>query len=439
MPQPTPYARQFSFTDHEAAAPTTPAPGTSTDAEFDAIAVTAAAVLANLLLIQRDDGALKNAIVTLDSMSPAALETLGAGSRWTPLGAWVTATDYVATDVVSEGTATYVCAVDHTAAALLATDVAAGKWVLLFDSAGNIPADGSVTTPKLADGAVTTPKIGFTSLDLTGSIRGQGGLAAGTAPAGALLHAKKAAGDVYGKVERTTDAQGAVGYQIIGVGVTWTVEQALSSNDLTLRDGATVRATFVSGGGFDLPGTLRAVVGAVPTAGNGAGIHFAANVGYLTSYDYGTTAWRDLKLRGKDVYLTAAGVDVLKATSTGVQITGTLTRNGDQLGYLGIPQNQQNGAYTLALTDAGKHIYSENVAGQSIAVPTNAAVAFPVETAILIVNDGTNPITVTTVGVVVRLNNTATVAGSRTIAAGAMGFLLKVDTDRWFIAGAGVS
>lgn len=438
MAQPTPYERTYSFNDAQAADPTAIPSGSFMDAEFNAIATTAGELLANIALIQRDDGDLANNSVGLDQLTTSVVALLTASAGWTVQGAWVTDTAYAALDLVSEGTGTYVCAVAHTSG-VFATDLTADKWVLLFDSSGSTPADGSVTSSKLGPGAVTTAKIGFTLLDLAGAIRGGGGIAAGTAALGSLFAAKTATGDVYGRVDRTTDAQGAVGFQIGGVGQAWTLEQATSSDDLAIRSGAVIVATFREAGGIDTPGTVRATAGLAPADGNGVGLMFASNIGYLTSYDYGAGTWRALKVRGLTVTLTAGAVDVLAVSSTGVTVTGTFAVNGNEMGYLGVPQVQDNDAYTLILSDAGKHIYSENVAGQTITVPTNASVAFPIGTAIWIVNDGTNSITVPMTGIVIRLAGTTTVTGSRTITAGGMATLLKVDTDRWFISGTGVS
>lgn len=442
MPQPPAYARSFSFGDDEASDPSGHVPGGSLDAEFNAIAVTSAAILANLVKIQRDDGALKNTVVTLDSLSADVLIALGGGGSWLPRGAWVTLTQYAVADVVQNGTATYVAAAVHVAAAVFADDYAAGKWIKLFDSAGVIPSDGSVTTPKIADGSVTEPKIGFTSLDLAGSIRGQGGLSAGTAPEGALMHAKTAAGAVLVKAERTTDAQGAVGYQIVGVGATWTLQQAAGSNNLQLLQGATIRLTFDETGYLVVAGAIRST-GADPAAGAGVHLSYIAGVGYLTSRDYTANAWKDLKLRGKDVYITAGGVDIAKATSTGMDILAgkTLTLDGSAVGYLGIPQNIDNDARTLSSADNGRHIYSENVAGQTITVPLNATDPLPVDYATLIINDGSNPISLTgeDATVLIRLAGTATVTQTRTIAAGGWAFVKKVKTNRWWAGGNGVS
>lgn len=439
MSQPTPYARQANYTDWSAAYPTAPHSGVSMDADFNAAALTLSGILANLALIQRDDGKVANASINLEQLGTGVLALFASTAGWKPRGLWLTATAYVVGDFVASGTGSYVCAVAHTGG-VFATDKAAGKWILLFDTAGVTPGDGTVTAAKLAAGSVTAPAIGFTALDLTGSVHAQGGLAAGTAPGGALLHAKQAAGATYGKIERTTDVQGAVGYQIIGVGATWTLEQAAASSTLALRLGAVVSVTFTALGGSDTSGTVRALAGVVPIAGVGVGLSFGAAGGKLAAYDYDAVLWRDIKVQGLNTYLTAGGIDVLKATATGVDVTGLLTQNAIAVGYLGIPGNTQSAAYTIALADAGKDIYSENTAGQTVVIPTNAVLALGQGFTVSITNDGTTAITVDTTGVVVRLAGTSTVTGNRTIAAGGQALLRKVKSpDRWWIGGVGVS
>jgi hypothetical protein len=438
MGQPTPYSRQADFTDFEASNPSTPKSGVSLDAEFNAVLVTLVGILANLARIQRDDGRLANQSVTIDALSPAALVALGAGAVWLPRGSWVTATAYHVSDVIQSGTASYVCAIAHTSAASLSTDITAGRWVKLFDDAGATPADGSVTAAKLAAGAVVTAAIGFTGLDLSGSIRAATGLQAGTGTLGALLHAKKTAGDALARLERATDAQGAVGYQIAGVSVTWQLAMEASSDVLALGLAGAATTLFRGGGGIDHTGHMRATGSAAPASGAGISIYYSTSIGYLDTYDHTAATWLPMKLRGSTVTLTASAVDVLSASSTGVNFPLAVQRGGVDIGYLDIPQNVQSTGYTLALTDRGKHIYSANVVGQTIAIPTNAAVGFPVGTAVTIVNDGSNAITVSTTGITLKLAGAGT-TGNRTIAANGLATLIKVGTDKWFISGAGIS
>lgn len=441
MSQPPAYQRRFGFTDFAASNPNLPLPGSAVDSEMDAIEATVVAVLRNLAIIQRDDGALKNRIVTIDALSPAALIALGAGAVWLPRGPWAAGASYATSDVISVGTASYVCSMPHAAGAAFAGDLAAGYWTILYDDAGSTPQDGSVTEPKLADGAVSERAIGFTALDLINSIRAAAGLRAGDAPVGELIHARASTGNVYGKVERRTAAPGRVGYRITNAAVTWTLDASESGQGLELRSSLLAAATtfFTPTGGLDQAGALRAINGAVPTIGAGVAMTFSGTTGLVTSYDYDATKWRDLKLRGATVSLTAGGVDVMRATPTGVEfIAGTVARAGADLGYLDAPQNVQSGAYQLVLADRGKHIYSANAAGQSIVIPTNSATAFPIGSVIAIINDGAGAITISAPGVILKQAGSGS-AGTRTLAANGQATLLKVGADRWFISGAGVA
>jgi len=439
MSQPPPYVRQANFTDHSAADPSTPHPGTSLDAEFDALLATIAATLANLALIQRDDGRLRNGSVSLETLSASLLLLLGASSRWELRGPWLTATSYAQTDVVVNGTGTFTCATAHTSGTF-ATDLAAGKWTLIFDSAGSTPADGSVTTPKLADASVTIAKLAITLLDLTSYIRAQGGLSAGTAATGELLAGKKDSGEVLGKIERATKAQGNVGWQIKGGSgsVNWTLRMPAASDALEIYDGTAVRVTF-TGPLVDVSGAVRATGDGTPAAGPGIALRLASSAGWLDCFDHTATAWLDGYLRSARWRMIASGISVLDAQSTGVNFPVNAQLAGLDIGFRDVPQNVQSAAYSLVLSDRGKHIYSENVAGQTLTIPANATVAFNVGAAVVIVNRGSNPISVTPAGGVTLRHAGTTSTGTRTLATNGMATLLKVGADLWFISGAGIS
>lgn len=131
MSQAPEYTRTTSFAQDEA----NNAGGRATvktdrvDAELDAIGVSINALTANAELIQRDDGALRDQIVTPESLSATTAAMFG-GSDFEPRGQWVTGAFYAAKDLVENAGIIYVCLVSHTAAALFATDRAAGKWQL---------------------------------------------------------------------------------------------------------------------------------------------------------------------------------------------------------------------------------------------------------------------------------------------------------------------
>jgi hypothetical protein len=95
------------------------------------------------------------------------------------------------------------------------------------------------------------------------------------------------------------------------------------------------------------------------------------------------------------------------------------------------PQNVQSGNYTLVLGDAGKHIYSANTGAQTITIPTNASVAFPIGTTITIVNEGTTDIFLGVSGVTVKSNTSATALSNPVLQTGNSVQLLKTGTNAW--------
>lgn len=159
MAQPPAYNRQYNFTDYQTLHPADPLPGTSVDAEYNAVRTTLAATLVNLALLQRDDGRLRNATVTPESFSTAALTMIG--SDFLPRGDWVgSGTLYSVNNMVSTGGSTYVCLVAHVSATLFATDLAASRWQRIQGLD-----DGAVTAAKLTDDAaglqdITTKLVG---------------------------------------------------------------------------------------------------------------------------------------------------------------------------------------------------------------------------------------------------------------------------------------
>jgi len=114
--------------------------------------------------------------------------------------------------------------------------------------------------------------------------------------------------------------------------------------------------------------------------------------------------------------LTASNVTVANAVVDSVNITG----------YMGIPQNSQNGNYNIVLGDAGKHIYHPT--GQAVAtytIPANSNVGFTTGTAITIVNGSAN--------------NANGATGSRTISQWGVATAVKVTSNVWVISGSNIT
>lgn len=102
--------------------------GADLDTEFTAIEQTLDATLANIALIQRDDGKLANKSVHKDALDDtvAALLLLRDGAM---RGAWAAHTVYSVKDVVSSGTSVYMAVSAHESQAVFADDLALGRWV----------------------------------------------------------------------------------------------------------------------------------------------------------------------------------------------------------------------------------------------------------------------------------------------------------------------
>ena len=104
-----------------------------------------------------------------------------------------------------------------------------------------------------------------------------------------------------------------------------------------------------------------------------------------------------------------------------------------------IPQVLFTADATLALSDLGKHLYSTLSTANTITIPDNGTVVWPVGSAITIVNQGTANISlVQSSGVSLYMAGNTT-SSSRNVASYGMATLLNVSANVWFINGTGVS
>lgn len=103
------------------------------DAELAAISTSINALRSNQSLNQRDDGNIRDGRVKLFTLAPEVLALLISYGA-VPRGAWQTATLYGLKDLVSQGGNTYMAVVPHLSG-VFATDLAAGRWLLISLSA----------------------------------------------------------------------------------------------------------------------------------------------------------------------------------------------------------------------------------------------------------------------------------------------------------------
>ena len=125
----------------------------------------------------------------------------------------------------------------------------------------------------------------------------------------------------------------------------------------------------------------------------------------------------------------------ITALDQDVAITATGTIATDTIGYRGLPQNSQTGAYTLALADQGKLV---NTTTGGVVIPANGSVAFPIGAAISIYNNSASSQTISITTDTIYLAGTAT-TGSRTLAQRGLANCVKVDATTWVVSGAGVT
>lgn len=108
-------------------------------------------------------------------------------------------------------------------------------------------------------------------------------------------------------------------------------------------------------------------------------------------------------------------------------------------GYLGAPVSEQDSAYTLCLSDAGKMIRCNSSASVSYIIPLNSAVAFPVGTVVLLRNVGAGVLTVhVTSGVSLSLAGGAP-QGSVGVAQYGLATMVQDAPNAWVMSGVGLS
>jgi hypothetical protein len=97
-----------------------------------------------------------------------------------------------------------------------------------------------------------------------------------------------------------------------------------------------------------------------------------------------------------------------------------------------ITTNRQTASYTLVLSDANKLVELNVATANTLTVPTNATVAFPIGTQILIAQYGAGACTLTAAsGVTLRSES----AKLKTNGQYAGATLVKIATDEWYAFG----
>lgn len=118
------------------------------------------------------------------------------------------------------------------------------------------------------------------------------------------------------------------------------------------------------------------------------------------------------------------------------------TTNSFNVGYIGLPQNFTNTSVTLALTDQGGHIYSQNSGAgtQTITIAPHNSVALPIGAAITIVLQSAGTLLVANgAGVNLYLAGNSTARSSINVNSYGVATVLQVQQDNWILNGVGVA
>ncbi len=161
-----------------------------------------------------------------------------------------------------------------------------------------------------------------------------------------------------------------------------------------------------------------------------AGDTVGAFIQWVNNANSAEKGWITVNTAG-DMIFAPASTERLRITAAGIiQDASAL-----ELGYKDIPQNAKTAAYTLALTDRGKHI---SITTGGIVIPANASVAFPIGATIVIHNDSAVAQTIAITTDTLRQAGTSN-TGPRTLDAYGLATLIKVKATTWVISGAGLS
>lgn len=180
MADPTGYDVSYSFGGFQANSPTTPLPGASLDNELAGIAAATASLVAAIKDVRRADGALKNGLVTRDSLELALQLSLASGSADVTAEAIAAAEAAAASadaDRVAAAASAVAAAISAAAAAASAASVdltdylakannlaGLGSNDTALSNLGAAKADGSTLTGRLA------PTTGYNITDWNSAV-----------------------------------------------------------------------------------------------------------------------------------------------------------------------------------------------------------------------------------------------------------------------------
>lgn len=141
-----------------------------------------------------------------------------------------------------------------------------------------------------------------------------------------------------------------------------------------------------------------------------------------------------------NIGITGGGTEIAQWDSVGLALSDIGPTSTLAAGFRGTPENTQNAAYGILLTDAGKTIYHDEINTRTWTIPANASVAFPIGTVIILDNTGNGggapgAITLAITSDTLRRGDGVAGTGSRTVPSNAVAAIRKTKSTEWVITG----
>ena len=107
---------------------------------------------------------------------------------------------------------------------------------------------------------------------------------------------------------------------------------------------------------------------------------------------------------------------------------------GDEIkkGITQVDKSAQTASYTLVLTDRDKLVEMDNASANTLTVPLNASVAFPIGTQIIVVQKGAGQTRIVGIAGVTLYSESS---HSYIVGQYGLATLIKCDTDTWYLGG----
>jgi hypothetical protein len=154
--------------------------------------------------------------------------------------------------------------------------------------------------------------------------------------------------------------------------------------------------------------------------------------GFMNVSTYGTF--------GGTVNAAALNISGLTTISGNLTVSGNVAGNteGFEIGFRDRPQIVLTANATITNTARNKHFYQTSSSNVSVTIANNATIPMPVGTSITLVTSNNSVSVLRGDGVDMVTSNNQTSA-DRTLSPGNIATLLKIDTNKWFITGAGLT